>query len=341
MVEEGAHLPLAARELHQPVLFPESIVATGGTGHHLFLPTAQGRLLYRREVEVAAARRSGDHGTGDEVGHLQFNNHVVDRQQPLAVWLPRELLHALETLNPVYVGSSGQRQLAALHLIGGVGHDIDLTAKAEVLLIVGHEIKVYAAVLTHVDGVGNIETIELNGITADGAAELMTQQQDVVIVDVDIREYVAHHGCQDVSRLEQVVHARRFLADGDGLLLLGVLPVQMLCNSLINGERQHQLVVVLADLYLTGQPGIFPEDALIEHGRADIVQTEGQLLVVRIAIEIVLLQVVRLLVGNHSPHQLHSRIVLSAIACLFLRLHRHLLQRLMLLLQSDGQRDGR
>ena len=66
----------------------------------------------------------------------------------------------------------------------------------------------------------------------------------------------------------------------------------MFRHRLINGQRQHQLVVVLAHFNLIGQPGIFPEKALVEHIRVDIVETEAHLLVVRIAVEIVLFQVI-------------------------------------------------
>ena len=208
MIEETAHLALTLCKLHLSVLLPELIrVAAGATGHLL---CAALHLLLREGVEgeVGHTRRSRDQRLGDEVGDHQFHNHVIDRQQPFACFLTGELLHALHRLHPVHIAAARNGELTTLHLIGGVIENKDLATETEVLLVVGQEIDRDTAVLSHIEGVGDVITVELDGVATDGTAELMAQQEDILVVDIDIGEHVAHHRGQDAARLEEIVHTR-------------------------------------------------------------------------------------------------------------------------------------
>ena len=142
----------------------------------------------------------------------------------------------------------------------------------------------------------------------------MAHQEDVVVVDVDVGEHLAHHGGQDVARLEEIVDTARLRALDDGALGLRVLAVDLLGHHLVDGQRQHHLVGVLAGVYLLAQPGIALEDALLERLGLQVVQAEADLLVVLVAVVVVALQVGLLLVGDYLAHQFHGGVVLAAVA---------------------------
>ena len=91
-------------------------------------------------------------------------------------------------------------------MIGGVSYNIDLSTEAEVLLVIRQEIELDTTVRTHIDRIGDVIPVELDGITTDGRTELMTHQQDIVVVDINVGKCLAHHRRQDLTRLEQVVH---------------------------------------------------------------------------------------------------------------------------------------
>ena len=193
-----------------------------------------------------------------------------------------------------------------------------------------------AAVLAHVDGVGDVVSVELYGVAADGRAELVAHQEDVVVVDVDVGKHLAHHGGQYLTRLEQVVDAARPGALDDGALGLRVLAPELLGHHLVDGQREHHLVGVLAGVYLLAQPGVALEDALLERLRLQVVQAEAYLLVVLVAVVVVALQVGLLLVGDHLAHQLHGGVVLAAVARFLLRLDGHLAECAVVGGQADG-----
>ena len=337
VVEESAHARLVPGELHLTVLLPESIAAIVGATLHLQRVLALETLLRQRvEGEVGLTGGARHHSLLYPLRQHQFHNHIIDGEQPLTVVLLGELLHTLHRLHPVDVGGTGEHQFTALHLIGRVIEDVQLSTEAIVLDIVRQEIEVDTAVIAHIDCVGNIVAVELDGITPDGRTELMAQQQDIVVVDIHIGKHLTHHGGQDLACLEQVVDTTRTGTLHDGTLSLRILPPELFGDHLIDRQRQHQLVGVLTAIHLFAQPRVFLEHPLLQRLRLQVVQTETNLLVVLVTVVVVALQVGLLLVGNHLAHQFHGRVFLTTVTRFLLRLHRHLLQRLVVGSQSDG-----
>ena len=207
LVDKRFHRALALSEFHLPVLAPEVVVA------HLSirvlehgLTSAQQLLGYLIEGIVAATSGTHHNKLGEELGYGEFNKHIVERHLPLPSRKLRELLHALHVLNPVDIAGLGDGHLATAHLIGRVGKYEDLSTKAEVLLVVRSKVELEAAILSHHDGVSDIEAVELYGILSNGAGERILEQAYIVFVEVDIGEDVLHSGVDDIARLEQVVH---------------------------------------------------------------------------------------------------------------------------------------
>ena len=119
------------------------------------------------------------------------------------------------------------------------------------------------AVVAHIDGVCNIVAVELDGITSNWRTELMAQQQDIVVVDIHIGKHLTHHGGQDFTRLEQVVDTTRTGTLHDGALGLRILPPELFSHHLIDRQRQHQLVGILAAIHLFSQPWVSLEHTLL------------------------------------------------------------------------------
>ena len=165
----------------------------------------------------------------------------------------------------------------------------------------------------------------------------MAHQQDVVVVDVDIGKGLAHHRRQDLSRLEEVVDTARLRTLHDGTLSLRILAPELFGHHLVDGERQCQLVGVLAGLHLFAQPGIALEDTLLECLGLQVVEAEAYLLVTLVTVIVVALQVGLLLIGYHLAHQFYGRVVLTAIARFLLRLDGHLAECAVLGREADGE----
>ena len=82
---------------------------------------------------------------------LKFGDHVIDAEHPFPSIELGEFLDALEVFHPVDIAGLRDGQFAPPHLIGGVCHDIELSAESEVLLVVGCEVKQVALVVFDVD----------------------------------------------------------------------------------------------------------------------------------------------------------------------------------------------
>ena len=84
------------------------------------------------------------------------------------------------------------------------------------------------------------------------------------------------------------------------------------------------------------QPGCTAVGLLQQALGGDVVGSQGQLLVLVVAVEVVVGQVGELLGLDDLPHQLHSGVVLSAVLA-FLGIDGHLLQRQLVGAQGDVQ----
>ena len=78
----------------------------------------------------------------------------------------------------------------------------------------------------------------------------MTHQQDIVIVDINIGKRLTHHRRQDITRLEQVVHTTRLRTFHNRAFGLWVLTPKLFGHHLVNRQRQHHFIGILAGVYL-------------------------------------------------------------------------------------------
>ena len=288
-MDELIHGRLALGELDLSVLVPEVVATHHGVDvAHLLLLTLE--ELWREGVEgvVGEARVTDDGKLLQEAGHDELSEHIVDGEGPRAVGQLCELLYNLHVLDKVDVALLGDGELAALDLIAAVGEDVDVAPEAEVLLVVGQEIEVEALVTIYIDGVLDVEAIEGDGVLADGRREGVLQEAYLVVVDVDIGKNLLHEGVEDVAGLYEVADACRVLSLDDGLLVVRLLAIDVLCDGLIDGDGQDELVVPGAGLNLVDEPLALLGLGTLELVERHLVGSEGELLVLIILVVVAL-----------------------------------------------------
>ena len=80
----------------------------------------------------------------------------------------------------------------------------------------------------------------------------------MVVVNVDILEYILQYLVQRTTRLNQFAHTFRRLAQHNFLLLMRVFPIDITCQRLINRQRQYQFLIIGTYFNLLQQPrGVF------------------------------------------------------------------------------------
>ena len=182
----------------------------------------------------------------DAFHEVQFHGHVVVSQHPVAVGQLFELLHDVEVLHEVDTRLLGQVHGAFLHGIGGVLHNVEVPREAKVLRVLRNESEMHAFLLVYHERVHQIVFVEADGSAADGADEAALQQSDVVVVDVDVGEYVRKDGPQHVSGVEELLDAGRIHTFDNSLFALGVFAeIVLLAVSLI--EMGRIILLVLGD----------------------------------------------------------------------------------------------
>ena len=150
----------------------------------------------------------------------------------------------------------------------------------------------------------------------------------MVVIEVNVSKDIFDDVIDDVARLEQVVHTFRRLTHDDGLFRTWVFAINLLRDGFVYADRQNVLACNVAHLYLLQQPGVLLERVLLQLLRFQVVEREGDLLVLIILIIVILAEVCLLLGSDYATHQLYGRIVLPAIAIAF-GLYRHLGQHLL------------
>ena len=105
-----------------------------------------------------------------------------------------------------------------------------------------------------------------------------------------------------------------------------IFAVEFLCDRLIYRNRKYEFIVILTHLNLIEQPLMLLEYARLQLLRSELVQTQHNLLIVVVLIEVVRIQTCLLLGSNHFLHKLHCRIVLPAILGRAFRTHSDLAQ---------------
>ena len=172
----------------------------------------------------------------DAFHKVQFHGHVVIGQHPVSVGQLFELLHDVEVFHEVDTRLLGQVHGTFLHGIGGVLHHVEVPRETEVLRVLRNESQMHALLLVHHECVHQIVLVEADGSATDGADEAALQQPDVVVVDVDVGEYVRKDGPQHVSGVEELFDTSGVHAFDDGLFALGAFTENGLARRLLDGD---------------------------------------------------------------------------------------------------------
>ncbi len=155
----------------------------------------------------------------------KFHGHVIIGEHPVAVGQLFELLHDVEVPHKVDTRLLGQVHHGFLYGIGGVLHHVQMPGKAEVLRVLGHESEVHTLLLVHRKRIHKVELIETDGSAPDRADKTALQQADIIVVDVDIGEYIGKDGAQHIARIEELLDAVGVHAFDNGFLAFGTLAV--------------------------------------------------------------------------------------------------------------------
>ena len=97
--------------------------------------------------------------------------------------------------------------------------------EAEVLWVLWHEGEVDALCAIYLNGIFQIILVESDGTTSYRADKLALQQAYVIVVDVDVREYIRQDGTHHIARAEELIYTRGVHAFDDGLLTLRRLAI--------------------------------------------------------------------------------------------------------------------
>ena len=125
LFQEGAHRTLVFGQFHLAVLLPEVLVAHLGIYILLFTALALEQLFGQLvEAIVRQARGTDDDDPLQKRGKLQFANHVVARQHPLAVGQLLKVLFHTQVLDEVDVGTLWYGQFAAPDVVAGILQDV-------------------------------------------------------------------------------------------------------------------------------------------------------------------------------------------------------------------------
>lgn len=94
----------------------------------------------------------------------------------------------------------------------------------------------HALLPIHHERVHQVVFVEADSSAADGADEAALQQPDVVVVDVDVGEYVRKDGPSMSPVLKNSSIPVEFIRFDDGLFALGVFTENGLAGRLLDGD---------------------------------------------------------------------------------------------------------
>ncbi len=183
--------------------------------------------------------------------------------------------------------------------------------EAEVLRVLRNESEMHAFLLVYHERVHQIVFVEADGSAADGADEAALQQPDVVVVDVDVGEYVREDSPQHVSGVEELLDAGRIHTFDNSLFALGVFAENSLAGRLFDRDGQNHLAGLGRYFHLVFEERELFVDAFLHFVGGDIVERHFHFLVFLILVVVVLFQFQRLFVFDDLLHELHGGVVLA------------------------------
>ena len=158
-----------------------------------------------------------------------------------------------------------------------------------------------------------MKAVERNRSFGYGRQKALTQQADIVVVEIDITEEVPECLHHLVASLEELVDALRTLAYCHHLTAVGISAEQASSHCLRHCHRHYQLVVLKARLDMVEYSGNLRECALGELFGCNVIEGESEFLVCVVFTVRLLCRVGHSLMSDNLLHQLHCRIVLAAI----------------------------
>ena len=165
VLHEVSHRILALCEFYLTVLAPEVLASHASIGLFYFrtftLEHFLGNLCKRVIAQTGGA---DDDGFLDELCKLQFGNHIILGKNPFSVFELFEFLLYAHILHEIHGSLFRQSQFTAAYMIGGVFQDVDITSETEIHLVVGQEMQVYTTIAVDLEGVLDVEAVEIDGI---------------------------------------------------------------------------------------------------------------------------------------------------------------------------------
>ena len=308
---ELVHVLFPLGEFFFSVFLPEAVVSLLRHGVGVFCSFSfEFVFVEGGEVVVAAARVSCYEHVGEEVVHAEFGPHVVAGEAPFSVFGGLVVKLQVHVSDVVYLAFVGYLQFASSDAQAFVLGYPELSLESEVLVVVGIEEQVVAAVVVECHGVHDGESVEADGSSSDGAGELVLEDHDEVVVEVYVFEEFAEHSVGHLSGLQEGVHAFGPAALDEVLGFLGFLSVEPCGEGLVHGEGHDVLVVQGRGFDLVGVPlgvrGVASESIDVVHG-------EGDLLIAVVAVVVVRLESVAVFSLDDAPHEFHGGVVFAAV----------------------------
>jgi flavin-binding protein dodecin len=100
-----------------------------------------------------------------------------------------------------------------------------MSCKTKVLRVLWNESKVYTLLAVHHNSIHKIELIKTDSASSDRADETALQQADVVIIDIDVREYIGQNGSQHISSVEELFNTAGIHTFDNSLFAFGTFTI--------------------------------------------------------------------------------------------------------------------
>ena len=217
-----------------------------------------------------------------------------------------------------------------------VSHHIQFAPESEILCIGGDKLQMIAKVAVHIDRILYIIMVEGDTCSADGRREGVLQEPHIIIVDIHIGEHLLQGGVKNLASLYHLSDTVALLSLDDIFLALGILAVNVLRHGLIDTDGKSQFVIIRRCLHLVEEILALLEELALQLFRLQVVERQGNLLILVILIEGIVGQVCLLLGGDDAAHQFHGGVVLALILAP-VGLHHHLTEFVAVVLHLDLQ----
>ena len=289
-VEETVYLSFGGGEFDLSVFVPERVVLHGcvGFAQGIALDVLEEGAWDFFETDVGESGDSLHLELAEPLGELQFDEHIVGGGDAVTALQLGEVLGDEHVLDEVDVAATGDGEFHTAHLEGGVGieQDVEVTGKAEVLLVVRQELNIDHFVLFDEEGVLQVVAVEGDGAVGNGRLEGELQQTAFFLVDIDIGEDVFEGGGEDFAGVDEFCHSLVAFAFDDLFFGLGVFAVINFGEGFIDGEGKGELARLWGFLHMVFQKGKAFVFSFVKDFVTHLIEGEGHFLIFSVGEEI-------------------------------------------------------